>query len=440
MNVESSPLLLQLGAMLVLLAINGFFVAVEFAYVTVPRPRIDQLVHHGDTRAARVQTLLADTDRVLATAQAGITAASLGLGWFGENATKEILRLGFGVLPPMWDTAIANSAGILIAFAVITSFHIVLGEQAPKIIAIHAADRFALLSARIVAFLDILLRPFVWFLNDATTAVVRLLGMPPVGAHQTIYTTEELKQLVSETYQSGEMTTQEKNMIHNVFEVGDLTAREVMTPRPDIVAVDEATTIGNFLQTFVKSTHSRFPVFANNIDNMIGFVTVKDVMYALATQGPAARDELVRKLLRPAIIVPESKRIGNLFVEMQTQNVQLAVIIDEFGGTAGIVTLEEILEEIVGRIGDELAHEEPRVVTIDDKTVQLDAQMRVEEVNEQLGLGLPTREDYETVSGFVLYAIRRIPKEGDQFKVANLNFKIARMVGPKIDRVAITRL
>jgi CBS domain containing-hemolysin-like protein len=316
----------------------------------------------------------------------------------------------------------------------------VLGEQAPKIMAIHAADRFALVSSRVVAFVDATFLPFVWFLNHATTAVVRLLGMQPIGGHQTIYSTDELMQLVSETHQSGEITTQEKEMIHNVFEVGDLTAREVMTPRPEIIAVDEDTTIAEFLQTFITSTHSRFPVYTNSIDNIIGFVTVKDTLYALATQGPPAREQRVATLVRPAIIVPESKRIGNLFVDMQTQNIQLAVVIDEFGGTAGIVTLKEILEQIVGLIGDELAQAVPPIVKIDDKTTQLDAQIRVEEVNEELGLGLPTSDDYETVSGYLLFALRRVPKEGDQFKVGNLNFKIVRMRGPKIERVSVTRL
>jgi len=438
--MEPSSLLFDLGAMLVLLIVNGFFVAVEFAYVTVPHPRIDQLAHKGNVRAARVQKLLADTDRVLAASQVGITAASLGLGWFGENATKEILRLGFGALPSEWNTALANVVGVLLAFGAITSFHIVLGEQSPKIMAIHAAVPFALITERLVALFDAILYPFVWFLDNATTAIVRLFGMNPVGAHQTIYTTDELKQLVSETHQSGEITAQEKNMIHNVFEVGDLIAREVMTPRPEVIAVDENTTIAEFLQTFITSTHSRFPVYSNSIDNIIGFVTVKDILYALATQGPPARDQHVGTLTRPAIIVPESKRIGNLFVEMQTQNIQLAIIIDEFGGTAGIVTLKEILEEIVGLIGDELEQAVPPVVKIDDKTVQLDAQMRVEEVNEQLGLGLRTSDDYETVSGFILFAMRRVPKEGDQFKTGKLNFKIVRMKGPKIERVSVTRL
>lgn len=437
--METSSLLFDLCAMVLLLIVNGFFVAVEFAYVTVPRPRIDQLSHKGDPRATRVQKLLADTDRVLATSQAGITAASLGLGWFGENATKESLRLAFGALPLAWDTAIAQSVGIALAFGVITTFHIVLGEQAPKIMAIHAADRFALVSARLVMILDKLFSPFVWFLNHATSTVVHWFGAEPVGAHQTIYSTEELMQLVSETQATGEITAREKEMIHHVFEFGDLRVREVMTPRPGLITVDEHTTVKEFLQTFSRHPHARFPIESGNIDNIVGYVGVKDVLAAIATTGVAALDEGIRAISHPALFVPESNRVGGLFSEMQAAKIQMAIVIDEFGGTAGMLTLDHLTEQIVGRVADELTQEAPHIEKINDKTVQFDAQMQVEEANEQLGLGLPTSEDYETVSGFILYALRRVPKEGDHLNAGSLRITVVRMKGPKIERVAVTQ-
>lgn len=437
--MENSPLLFQLGAMFALLMLNGFFVAVEFAYVTVPRPRIDQLVHRGDPRAFRVQHLLADTDRVLAASQLGITAASLGLGWFGENATKEGLRLVSATLPLGWNIAIAQTVGTVIAFSAITAFHIVLGEQAPKIIAISTADRFALLSARVVTLFDFVMRPFIWFLDKATTATVRVFGMQPVGAHQTIYTAEELKQLVSETHESGEITRDEKEMIHNVFEFGDLRVREVMVPRPEMITVDEHTTVNEFLQTFSENNHSRYPIYSGNIDNIIGYLAIKDVLLAFATKGFDTSNESIGAMVHPATFVPETNRIGRMFAEMQSQKIQVAIVIDEFGGTAGMVTLDHLTEQIVGRIGDELAQESPRVEMIDEKTVQLDAQIRVEQANEELGLELPTSDDYETVSGFILYSLRRIPKEGDQFRTGNLKITITRMDGPKIEKVLVTR-
>ncbi len=440
MNPEISPLALQLVAMFVLLLANGFFVSVEFAYVTVPRPRIDQLAAKGDPRASRVRDLLANTDRVLAASQLGITMASLGLGWIGENAANQLLRLAFTFVPPPFETAIANTIGLAIAFGLVTALHIVLGEQSPKIIAIRAADRFALSSARAVALFDFALRPFVALLDNATAGVVRLFGVEPIGAHQTIYSVDELKQLVSETHESGELTAHEKEMIHNVFEFGDKLVREVMTPRPGMVTVEEHTTIAEFLQTFREAIHARFPIYANSIDNIIGFLGIKDVLRVIAENGANALDQSVGPLTRPAFFVPESKRVGKLFAEMQAKNIQIAIVIDEFGGTAGMVTLEELTHQIVGHLGDELGQERPLVETIDEHTVQIDAQMRVQEINEQLGVGLPEREDYETMAGFILYALRHIPKEGEQFRTGNWRITVTRMDGPKIEKVLLTRL
>ena len=441
MSPEALTLIAQFGVMLVLLVANGFFVSVEFAYVTVPHPRIDQLAMRGDAAAVRVQRLLLDTDRVLAASQIGITIASLGIGWVGENLAAELIRMLFAFLGiPALASGIANGIGLIIAFALITSVHVVIGEQAPKIVALQSPDRFALSSARAVALLDLLLRPIVMLLDNATSAVVRLLGVEPVGAHQTVYSVDELKQLIAETEQSGALEPREKEMLHNVIEFDDKLVREVMIPRPEMVAIDENITIAEFLQTFSETSHTRFPIYSNTIDNITGFLSIKDVLHAISTQGASALDETAQALARTGLFVPESKTIGHLLREMQTRSIQLAFVIDEFGGTAGMVTLEELLEEIVGRLGDELAEEAPQVEMIDERTTQIDAQLRVEEVNEQLGIHLPEREDYQTIAGYVLNTLRRIPKEGDQLKVENVKLTVTAMKGPKIEKILITRL
>jgi CBS domain containing-hemolysin-like protein len=440
MNPELSTLFIQFAAILVLLLLNGFFVSVEFSYVTVPRPRIQRLAATGNPAAVLVQRLLSDTDRVLAASQIGVTVASLGLGWVGENTANQLIRYLFASAPPALQSAVAQAIGLAIVFGLITSLHIVVGEQAPKIIALSAADRIALFSARIVAVFDWLMRPFIMLLDNATEAVVRLLGYRPVGGHHTIYTADELKQLITETQQTGELEVRERQMLHNVFEFGDRLVREVMTPRVEMVAVDEHTTIGEFLQTYREAPHARFPVYAKNIDNITGFVWIKDVLRALAEDGEEVRGKPIKTLSRPATFVPETKRVGRLFAEMQSQKTQLAVVIDEYGGTAGMVTQEELIEEIVGRLGDELAQEPPPVETIDEHTTQVDAQLRVEEVNEQLGVNLPESPDYETIAGYVLYMLHHIPKEGEQFKVGNLRFTVTRMDGLRIEKVLITRL
>lgn len=441
MSPEITSFAVQFAVMLVLLLANGFFVSVEFAYVTVPHPRIDQLATKGSAAAARVQELLADTDRVLAASQIGITIASLGLGWVGENLAGEFIRM---ILPSSVDPAfaggIARGVALAIAFLLITSAHVVLGEQAPKIVAIRSAVRFALFSARAVALIDLALRPIISFLDAATSAVVRLFGVEPIGAHQTVYSVDELKQLIAETEESGALEPREKEMLHNVIEFDDKLVREVMIPRPEIVAVDEDTTIADFLQTFSESSHTRFPIYSTSIDNISGFLSIKDVLRAISTQGAPALDQTAKELARSALFVPESKKIGHLFAEMQARKVQLAVVIDEFGGTSGMVTLEELIEEIVGRLGDELEEEAPQVETIDARTTQIDAQLRVGEVNEQLGIQLPEREDYQTIAGYILHTLHRIPKEGDQLKVENVKLTITAMKGPKIEKVLVTRL
>lgn len=439
MDSEITTLILQIGAMAVLLLANGFFVSVEFAYVTVPRLRIDQLAAKGNTAAIWVQRLMSDTDRVLAAAQVGVTMASLGLGWVGENLASELIRLLFGGNPALVNS-LAYGIGLALAFALITSAHVVLGEQTPKIIVIRSADRFALLSVRVVALIDQVLRPLVLLLDNATDAVVRLLGVEPIGGHHTVYSVDELKQLIAETEESGGLDAREKEMLHNVIEFDDKLVREVMTPRPEIIGVEENSTIADFLQTFSSASHSRFPIFSNTIDNITGFLSIKDVLRAISTQGETALNQPARELARTALFVPESKTIGHLLAEMQARNVQLAVVIDEFGGTSGMVTLEELIEEIVGRLSDEMGEEERQVEMIDEHTMQIDAQLRIEEVNEEVGIHLPESEDYQTMAGYILHALRRIPKEGDQLKVENMKLTITAMKGPKIEKVLITRL
>ena len=255
-----------------------------------------------------------------------------------------------------------------------------------------------------------------------------------------MYTVDELKQLVAETQQHGDLEPREKTMLHNVFEFEDKLVRDVMIPRPDMLIVEEDTTIADFLQTFSEASHSRFPIYAGNVDNVTGFIAIKDVLRAISSQGAPALDQAVRTLARPALFVPESKHIGALFAEMQAQKTQIAVVIDEFGGTAGMLTMEDLVEEIVGSLQDELAHESPLVQAIDAHTTQIDALLRVEEANERLNIHLPESEEYTTIAGFILYTLRHIPKEGEHLQIGNVKLSITRMSGPKIENVVITQL
>lgn len=439
MSADAMILIAQLVVVAILLFLNGFFVSVEFAYITVPRPRIDQLVETGNRSARLVQRLISDTDRVLAVSQIGITMASLGIGWVGENAVEKIIHYVFTAVPlPIADT-VSRIIGVVIAFAMITSLHVVLGEQAPKIVSIREADRLALLFAPAVAFVGWLARPLVILLDNATEAVVRLVGIEPLGAHHTVYSVEELKQLVEETQEHGELEPHEKEMLHNVFEFDDKLVREVMVPRTEMIAIEENTTVTEFLQTFSDYAHSRFPIFGESIDNIRGFVSIKDILRAIAAQGTKVLNDQITTLARPVLFIPESKRIGALFSEMKTQKTAVAIIVDEFGGTAGMVTSDQLVEEVVGRITDELGEDENAIETIDEKTAQIDAQLRIDEANEQLALNLPENDNYETVAGLILFTLKRIPKEGESLKIANVKFTITVMAGPKIERIMVTR-
>ncbi len=441
MNTEIGSILGEFAVMVLLLLANGFFVAAEFALVSVRRTRVEELIAGGNRSAQTVKRVIHDPDRFIAATQLGITMASLGLGWIAEPALAHLIEPIFGFLPTNWVAPSAHAvAASTIAFALITFLHVVVGELAPKSVALAFPEQTALWVAKPTVLFENIFRPAIWLLNGAGNGLLKLIGLHRAVGHQLVHSVEELKMLVSASTESGELEPREKEMIHNVFEFDDKLAHEVMIPRPEMVALDENTTIADFLQIFNEKSHSRFPIYANSIDNITGFIAIKDVLRAMSSEGASSLDLTARDLARRPLFVPESKTIGHLFTEMQAQNTQLAVIIDEFGGTSGMVTLEELIEEIVGHLSDELNQELPQVETIDEHTTQIDAQLRVEEVNEQLGIQLPESEEYQTVAGYILHVLRRIPKEGDQMKVNNVKLTITAMIGPKIEKVLITRL
>ncbi|MBM3130495.1 MAG: HlyC/CorC family transporter [Chloroflexi bacterium] len=431
----------RLVLMFALLFANGFFVAAEFSLVSVRRTRIEELIAHGNLTAQTVKHVIHDPDRFIAATQLGITIASLGLGWIAEPALAHLIEPIFGFLP---ESIIAPSAHLVaagaLAFVLITFLHVVVGELAPKSIALAYPERTALWVARPTILFENLFRPAIWALNGTGNGLLKLIGLRRPTGHQLVHSVEELKMLVSASMDSGELQPREKEMLHNVFAFDDKSAREVMIPRPDLITVAEDTTIAEFLQTFSETSHSRFPIYAGSIDNITGFIAIKDVLRAIASRGASALDQTVGAFVRAVLFVPETKHIGALFAEMQTQQAQIAIVIDEFGGTAGMITMEELVEEVVGSLQDEFTHEPPPIRTIDERTTQIDAQMRVEEANAQLHLALPEDEDYTTVAGLVLYTLRHIPKEGEHLIVGNLKLTVTQMDGPKIEQIQVTRL
>jgi len=434
----STALLLLLGA-LALVAMNGFFVVAEFALVSVRRSRIDELVAQGNGLARIVRHAISDPDRFIATTQLGITLASLGLGWIGEPAFAELLAPLLKAIPAPWDDALVHSIAAGVAFALITFLHVVLGELAPKSVALQFPERAALIVARPIVLLENLFRPLIWLLNGAGNGLLRLLGMDTLRGHQQVHSVEELRILMRESQAGGAIEADQEEMLQKVFEFGERQVREVMIPRPDVVGIEKGATLQELLAIFAEARHARFPVYDVDLDNIVGIVAVKDILLALA-QDSTQMGSRIDALVRPALFVPETADVADLFAELRASHNQIAVVFDEYGGTAGIVTLEELLEEIVGRVSDELIVGEGSVVRLDEMTVEIDPLLRIDEVNEQLNLDLPEGEEYETVAGLVLYRLQHIPAAGEVLHLRNLEIKITEMKGPKIERVQVRRI
>jgi CBS domain containing-hemolysin-like protein len=433
-----SVALLRVAAALALVAMNGFFVVAEFSLVSVRRTRIDELVATGNRLARIARHAIDDPDRFIAATQLGITLSSLGLGWIGEPAFAHLLRPLVAVIPAPWDSIAVHSVAAGLAFALITFLHVVLGELAPKSIALQYPERASLWVARPIVFSETLFRPAIWLLNGAANGLLRLLGVHPASGRQHVHSIEEIKMLMRESQRYGAMEADQEEMLQKVFRFQDRQVHEAMIPRPDVIGVDRNATVQELLQIFAAASHARFPVFEDHLDQIVGIIAIKDVLRAFA-EDPARMQAPVGSLLRPALFVPETVTIADLFDKMRTSHNQMAVVFDEYGGTAGIVTLEELIEEIVGRLSDELVAQEQPMRPIDDRTVEVDAQLRIDEVNEELHLDLPEGEEYETVAGLILYHLQRVPAEGESLVHGDLEITVAQMIGPKIERVRIRR-
>jgi putative hemolysin len=333
--------------------------------------------------------------------------------------------------------AVGGVGGLALGTGVMTLGLAMLGEVLPKVLAAHAGERFPLLMARPVAALLWLLRPLVVPLSAAPAFVSRLLFGQRLAVTPTV-SEAELRTLIDIAAEEEAVEERQAQLLERVFRFGERRVREVMVPRTEIVWLERGTTVGDFYRLFVQQPHSRFPVYEGSVDNVVGIVNIKDVLKGLA-QGELGPDSPIDWCMRPALFVPESKRVGDLFWEMQRSGQQMAVVVDEFGGTAGLVTLEMLLEELVGVVSDELRPAQQEFVAVAEGTYRLDAGMSIDDANQQLGLDLP-EGDYETVAGFVLERLGHVPQEGEQFVYNGLRITVSRMAGRKIEEVTVRRL
>lgn len=431
---------LLLGGAVLLIFANAFFVAAEFALVSVRKTRIEELVTQGNATAKTVRHVIHDPDRFIAATQLGITIASLALGWIGEPAIAHLIEPLFGFVPDsLISRATAGAIATVIAFASITFLHVVIGELAPKSISLGYPEQASLVVARPMIIFENIFRPAIWALNGAGNGLLRLIGLDGPTPHQMVHSVEELKMLVTSSAESGELEPVEREFAERAFEFADTQVSEVMIPRMAMRAVEDTATIQDFLDLFAEISHSRFPVYTDTLDNVTGFVWVKDILRALAKDADA-RTKPIKPFVRTPLYVPETKVIGELFGEMQRAKAQVAIVLDEYGGTAGMVTIEELIEEIVGSVSDELAANKPQLRRIEDGQIEADAMMSVDEANAQLGIELPESDDYETLAGMLMTRMGRVPKEGDSVRIGNFKLTVGKMQGPRIEKVLLTKL
>lgn len=404
-----------------LVLLNGFFVAAEFAIVKVRLSQI-QVRSEKSITARFSENIVSNLDAYLAATQLGITLASLGLGWVGEPIVSKIVVDVMNWFNLSVSPETAHSIALPIAFAIITVLHIVFGELAPKSLAIRHPINTTLAVALPLKLFHIVFHPFIWLLNGFANFILRAIGLKPVP-NEGIHSEEELKLIIAESAEGGAIEASERELIQNVFDFDDRFVWQILRPRNQIAAVEVDTPIEEAIEYCIQEGYSRFPVFEDSIDKVLGFVHTKDILSLSRQQDEGS----IRDIIRPALYVSSNKKVIQLLRIFQKEHAQLAVVVNEFGGTVGIVTLEDIIEELVGEIQDEYDAETPIVEVLENHVFKIQAQNPLDEINEFLPESLPESEEYHTLSGLVMKVADKIPGEGDLLKIGNYHIKILKM-------------
>jgi len=420
----------------ILLLVNGFFVAAEFAIVKARRVKIEQLTKDGNVDAKLALKALEDMNYFIAAVQLGITIASIGIGWFGSPTVEKMLAPVLANLPAGYGY-LAHIITAVVAFFTVTLLHVVLGEQVPKCVALQYPERISLYVAKPMDLFMTIAKPFVWLLNVTCNAILKIFKVP-VSSAKVVHTLEDLDLLVDASYDEGVLNETEKDMIHNVFQFSDLTAREVMIPRTDMVCVPIEMSFDDLNALATENQYTRYPVYDGDIDHIIGLVHVKD-LYSLAL-----KDEVrtIQDIQRNIMLVPETITMDNLVREFKKNKSQMAIVVDEFGGTSGIITLEDVMEEIFGDVQDEFDEE----VEIDIKEIKpnhylANAMMRLDELANYFDI--PDEkledEDVDTIAGIVVKELGRIAQIDDMVKYNDFTFTVKEIDGARITKLLIVR-
>ena len=424
---------LNLFLALVLVALNGFFVAAEFALVRVRDSRITQLEQEGSARAGVVRGVLRDLDSYLSVCQVGITMASLGLGWVGEPAVAHLIEPVLGALG-ITNERVITVVSIALGFGVITYAHLVFGEQAPKYFSIQKAEGVSLWISRPLNLFRLMFRPVVWLVNASTNFVLRPWGVR-LGEEIEAHSEEELRIMISSSTASGVLDPEEREYLNNVFDFGDRVAREIMVPRPDIEALPYNAPLPDLAERAAFGRYTRYPVYEEDLDHVLGAVHVKDLFRA-AKEEPEGFD--LTTLIRECLVVPENKSIEQILRDFQQRKLQMAIVIDEWGSVEGLITIEDILEEIVGEIQDEFDEGEAAIEQIGDHLYAVDGRIPITEVNNHFELDLP-HEDFDTIGGFILGSLGRPPEVGDTVEADGVTLNVKSVDGPRVSMLTLQR-
>lgn len=430
LSSDPLPILFNLGLVLLLVFINGFFVAAEFAMVKIRESRIDELVQRGNIRAKFARSIVRNMDSYLSACQLGITLASLGLGWIGEPAVAKILE---PLLAPLRISgSLLHTISFIIAFTLITTLHITLGEQFPKTFAIRKSEQVTLLSAAPIILFYRAMYPFIWLLNGVSGWMLRKSGIELSAAHDSAHTEEEIRILMKQSNQSGLIDNTELALVDNIFDFTETTAREIRIPRTEMVCLYANLSFEENKAIAISEMHTRYPVCDPDKDNIVGFVHIKDLLKS---------DESVthiKTLIRPITNVPESIQISSLLKLMQKKKTQMALLIDEYGGTSGLVTFKDIIEEIVGEIQDEFDEERPQIEKKEDGSHSIDGRLLIGEVNGYFGLNIES-DDYDTIGGWMCSQIEIPPKQYQKIVYEQFVFEIAETDHLRISRIIVKK-
>jgi CBS domain containing-hemolysin-like protein len=419
-------LFLELLGVAALILLNAYFVAAEYGLVTARRTRIQELAQKGDRRARAVLRIVADPPRFIAAMQLGVTATSLAIGALGEQ-----------VLARVFDPIFASFLAFTLAFLIITFLHVVVGELVPKGVALEYSERTALAVSTPVRGFFVVFKPLIWVLQRSSEAILKALGLRPPGGEVDVYSEAELKMLLSRSTEEGELEQQEQEMLYKVFDFADKEVSAVMVPRPEVVALSIDLPPEEALAAVIESPYTRYPVYRETLDKVVGILHVRDLFSALVDRGIAGVQ--LEQLLRPAYIVPETKDLAALLAEFRKANQHMAIVVDEYGDLEGIVTLEDLLEEIVGEIEDEFDLPDESIEHLDNGCLRIHGTFPIDDFNEQFHRSLPI-EDYHTIGGFVFGLLGRAPEPGDEVKADGTRFKVLEVEGSRIERLEVELL